>query len=98
MPERTKVVFDAVFKPNTSYSKEQVLQALKKDGSPSFTLGELFIAQSVIVAVRFEIATNIKNWQSLSQLNCLGCSCHKLTKLYLGPTSAVFLADFIPNC
>ena len=77
MPERTKVVFDAVFKRNTSYSKEQVLQALKKDGSLSFTLGELFIAQSV-VAVTFEIATNIKNSQSLSQLNCLGCSCHKM--------------------
>ena len=85
MPERTKVVFDVVFKPNTSYSKEQVLQALKKDGSLSFTLGELFIARSVIVAVTFGKAANIKNWQSLSQLNCLGCSCHKLHQVVSWP-------------
>ena len=60
MPERTKGVFDVVFKPNTSYSKEQVLQALKKHGSLSFTLGELFIARSVIVAVTFGKAAVVK--------------------------------------
>ena len=47
-PEKTKIVFDAVFKPNASYTQKEVLDALEKTGPGvlgfSFALGELRLA------------------------------------------------------
>ena len=70
--ESTKIIFDAVFKPNAKYTEKEVLEVLQTGGpgffSFSFSLGELLLACLPCLHAVFEVSTHIDSWQRLTKL------------------------------